>query len=184
MAESTLEFVKRHLDLEAQSDTLHQLPLDFYSRVSQYTQRLKRSVGSGTSEVTARLVSRQTVMIESMARQLLSIRARKAGGSGDSLLQLLPEERYVCSAQQTFQRRLDSLVEALTDGKPSFIEFANRAEFERNTVVRFIKQTGEIVGGDFRRYGPFEENDVASLPAANAAVLIEDGDAVEVRPRQ
>ena len=35
-----------------------------------------------------------------------------------------------------------------------------------------------------RRYGPFEPEDVASLPAANADILILAGDAVEVFTRE
>lgn len=174
--------MKRHLDSEIQSDELQQLPSDFYSRVSQYSQKLKRSAGSGNSEVTVRLISRQAEMIESMTRQLFGLRVKKAAGS--AFLQLLPEERYVCSTQQNFQRRLDSFIEALSAGKPSFVEFAHRSESSRNMIVRFVRRTNELVGADLRRYGPFEENDVASIPAVNAAILIAGGDAVEVYIRQ
>ena len=183
LAETTLEFVKRHLDSELQSDELHQLPADFYQRVSQYCQKLKRSAGSGNSEASIRLIARQTEMIGSMARQLLELRATKAR-TEVSFLQLLPEERYVCSAQQGFRRRFDAFVEALSLGKPSFVELAHRAEATRNMTVRFVKGTGELVGTDLRRYGPFQENDVASIPAANAAILISGGDAIEVYTRQ
>jgi Gins51-like protein len=47
-----------------------------------------------------------------------------------------------------------------------------------------VKHTNEIVGGDMRRYGPFEANDVASIPASDAAILVAGGEAVEVRIRQ
>jgi DNA replication factor GINS len=183
LAETTIDLVKRHLDSEMQSDELQQLPSDFYSKVSQYSQKLRRSAGSGNSEVTIRLISRQTEMIESMTRQLLGLRARKAA-AGNTFLQLLPEEKYVCSTQQSFQRRFDAFIEALSAGKPSFIEFAHRTESARNMIVRFIRHTNELVGADLRRYGPFEENDVASIPAANAAILIAGGDAVEVYVRR
>jgi DNA replication factor GINS len=122
-------------------------------------------------------------MIESMTRRLFGLRVRKAT-VGNAFLQLLPEERYVCSTQQSFQRRLDAFIEALSAGKPSFIEFAHRSESARNMIVRFVKHTNELVGVDLRRYGPFEEGDVASIPAANAAILIAGGDAVEIYVRQ
>jgi DNA replication factor GINS len=183
LPETTLEFVKRHLDSEAQSEGLHRLPSDFYTRVCQYTHRLKRSAGSGNSEATVRLIFRQTVMIESMTKQLLGLRAKKAT-AGNAFMQLLPEERYVCLAQQSFQRRFEAFIEALSTGKPSFIEFAHRSESARNMVVRFVRHTNELVGIDLKRYGPFEENDVASIPAANAAILVAGGDAVEVYLRQ
>ena len=183
MTETTLEFIKRHLDSEAQSEGLHPLPSDFYSRVSAYSQRLTRSAGSGNSDVSLRLISRQTEMIQSMTRQLLGLRAKKAAAS-DAFLQLLPEERYVCLAQQSFQRRFDALIQALSAGKPAYIEFAQRSESSRSMTVRFLKPTKELVGADLKRYGPFQENDVVSLPAASAAILVAGGDAVEVIVRQ
>jgi hypothetical protein len=118
-----------------------------------------------------------------MTRQLLGLRAKKAAAS-DAFLQLLPEERYVCLAQQSFQRRFDALIQALSAGKPAYIEFAQRSESSRSMTVRFLKPTKELVGADLKRYGPFQENDVVSLPAASAAILVAGGDAVEVIVRQ
>ena len=183
MTETTLEFVRRQLDSETQSEGLHPLPSDFYSRVSLYSQKLNRSANSGNSEVTVRLVARQTEMIESMTRQLLGLRAQKAAAS-DAFLQLLPEERFVCLAQQSFRRRFDAFIDAVSAGRPAHIEFAQRTESARNMTVRFVKPTKELVGTDLKRYGPFEENDVVSLPAASAAILVAGGDAVEVYVRQ
>jgi DNA replication factor GINS len=122
-------------------------------------------------------------MIGSMTRDLLALRAKKANQQ-NALLQLLPEERFVCSAQQVFQRRFDTFVEAVSTGQPSFIEHAHRTESGRSITVRFARRVGELVGFDLRRYGPFEVDDVASIPAASADVLIAGGDAVEVHTRE
>ena len=121
-------------------------------------------------------------MIESMVSQLLRLRTRKAMQQ-NALLQLLPEERYVCSAEQKFQKRFQTLVEAVASGQPSFVEFAHLTESQRNVTVKFVKRVNELVGLDMRRYGPFEADDVASIPAANADILIAGGEAVEVYTR-
>lgn len=183
MTETTLEFVKRHLDSEVQQQALHQLPSDFYSRVSQYSQKLRRSMSSGNSEATNRLIARQTEMIESMTRELFGLRAEKASRE-NAYLQLLPEERYVCSTRQRFQKRSNAFITALSAGQPSFVEFAHRSEAARNTTVRFTKHVDELVGTDLRRYGPFEIDDLASIPASNADILTAGGDAVEVYTRE
>ncbi|MFI5404220.1 MAG: hypothetical protein ACHQYR_00650 [Candidatus Gagatemarchaeaceae archaeon] len=183
MTETTIEFLKRHLDLELHSTLLLPLPEDFYSRISTYSQKLKRSSGSGSSEASVRLIARQAGLIDSMARQFLALRARKATGQA-AFLQLLPEERYVCSAQRKFKRRFDTFVEAVSGGQPSFVEFAHRAESERSITVKFAKRVNEMVGLDARRYGPFEADDVASIPAASADILIAGGDAVEIYTRE
>jgi DNA replication initiation complex subunit (GINS family) len=182
MAETMLENLKRRLDSETQSEALIPLPTDFYSRISAYSQKLKRSAGFGVSEVSTRLVAIQTKMIESMVSQLLKLRTKKAMQQ-NAVLQLLPEERYVCSAEQRFRRRFRALVEAVSAGQPSFVEFAHLSESRRNVTVRFVKHVNELVGLDLRHYGPFEADDVASIPAASADILIASGDAVEVYTR-
>lgn len=182
MAETTLEYLKRRLDSESQSEPLLPLPSDFYSSLSAYSQKLKRSAGAGASEVSVHLIAAQGRMIESMVKQLLRLRTSKAMQQG-ALLQLLPEERYVCSAEQKFQRRFQILVDAIASGQPSFVEFAHLTESQRNVTVRFVKHVNELVGLDMRHYGPFEAEDVASIPAASADILITGGDAIEVYTR-
>lgn len=182
MAETTLEYLRRRLDSESQSESLLPLPNDFYSRLSTYSQRLKRSAGSGSSEVSVRLVATQAKMVESMVSQLLKLRTKKAMKQ-NTLLQLLPEERYLCSAEAKFQRRFQTLVDAVSFGQPSFVEFAHMSESQRNVTVRFVKHVNELVGLDMRHYGPFEADDVASIPAASADILIAGGDALEVYTR-
>jgi DNA replication initiation complex subunit (GINS family) len=182
LAETTLEYLKRRLDSEILSETLTALPSDFYSTISRYSQKLKRSAGSGSSDVSVHLIATQARMIESMVRQLLKVRTKKAMRQ-NALLQLLPEERYVCSAEQKFQRRFETMVDAVSSGKPSFIEFAHANESQRSVTVRFVKRVNELVGLDMRHYGPFEADDVASIPAASADILIAGGDAVEVYTR-
>jgi DNA replication factor GINS len=182
LAETTVEFVRRHLDSEMQSEGLHPLPADFYVRLSQYNQKLRRSGSAGVSEVAVRLIARQVSMIESMLTQLFETRARKAAAR-NSYHMLLPEERYVCSMQQSFTRRRNALLQAVSAGRPSFVDFAHRTEASRSVTVRFVKGTGEFVGSDLRRYGPYETNDVASIPAANADILIAGGEALEVYTR-
>ncbi len=182
MPETTLDYLRRRLDSETVSTPLLPLPTDFYARLSAYSQKLKRSAASGASDVSVHLSSTQAKMIESMVSQLLRLRTRKAMQQ-NALIQLLPEERYVCSAEQKFRKRFQTLVEAVSAGQPSFVEFAHQSETQRSVTVRFVKHVNELVGLDMRRYGPFEADDVASIPAASADILIAGGDAVEIYTR-
>jgi len=181
--DSTLDYLKKQLDSETQSPALVALPQDFYSRLAAYSRKLKRSGGPGSSDLVLRLVAVQTTLIESMCRDLLSIRSAKARDQ-KAFLQLLPEERYVFTARRRFDRRFDAFVEALTSGQPSFIDHARKSESERSVTVRFSRQVNELVGLDLKHYGPFEPEDVASLPASNADILISAGDAVEIFTRE
>lgn len=182
MPDTILEQLRKRLDSETQTDVLLTLPGDFYSNVATYGQKLKRSAGPGSSEVSVHLVATQARLLESMVSQMLNLRLRKALEQ-NAVLQLLPEERYVCSAEQRFRRRFQTMVRAVSGGQPSFVEFAHAAESQRSVTVKFVKHVSELVGLDLRRYGPFEPEDVASIPAASADILIASGDAVEVHTR-
>ena len=181
--DTALETLKKQLDAETQSLTLVALPHDFYSKLAAYSQKLKRSGGPGSSDLVLRLITVQTAMLESMSRDLLASRAAKVKNQ-EAFLQLLPEERYVFTAQRRFERRFNAFVEALTLGQPSFIEHAKKSESDRSVTVRFTKHVDEVVGLDLKRYGPFDSEDVAALPAANADILILAGDAVEIFTRE
>jgi len=181
--DTALEGLRKQLDAEIQSRTLVALPHDFYTKLATYSQKLKRSGGPGSSDLVLRLIAVQAAMIESMSRELLALRADKAKDQA-AFLQLLPEERYVFTAKRRSDRRFHAFVEALTLGQPSFIDHAKKSESERSVTVKFTKHVDEVVGLDLKRYGPFESEDVASLPAANADILILGGDAVEIFTRE
>lgn len=182
MPENTLEYLNRHLELEEESEKLLQLPSDFYSRTALYARSLRRTFNPSNSEVTNRLIARQSKMIQEMIKRLATLRAHKALEQ-DSLSQLLPEERHVCSLEDSFEQRLGEFIDAVSSGQSSFIELAHRSEMNRNVVIRFIKPVSEVIGADLRRHGPFKPNDLASLPAANADILIANDEAVVVHTR-
>jgi DNA replication factor GINS len=51
----------------------------------------------------------------------------------------------------------------------------------KRVFVRFLKPTQQFIGIDLARYGPFEEEDIASLPLENARALVKSGEAVQVQ---
>lgn len=182
MAEPTLDSLKKYLDAEEQSEKLVQLPDDFYVAVASYAQLLKRTSSSSSSELANRLIAKQLGLLASMVRDLVKVRMNKASSQG-TVAQLLPEERYVCSMERTYSRNLDCFTEAVASGQPSTVELQRKSELARSTTVRFLKHVDELVGLDLRKYGPYEPEDLALIPAANADLLVANGEAVEVTPR-
>jgi DNA replication initiation complex subunit (GINS family) len=61
---------------------------------------------------------------------------------------------------------------AKTEYKPP-THFTNK-----RLTLRFTKAIPAIMGADMKSYGPFAPEDVASLPALNAQILIKQGLAV------
>ena len=51
-------------------------------------------------------------------------------------------------------------------------------------LVRFLHSVPKFVGKELEEYGPFEEEDVASLPAELADVLVRKGRAEELIENQ
>jgi DNA replication factor GINS len=182
LSEPTLESLKRYIDAEEQSEKLLQLPSDLYTTVAAYAQLLKRTSSSASSELANRLISKQSEILGSMVRDLVQTRMSKAV-SQKATSQLLPEERYVCSMESSYARNLDAFIEAVASGQPSAVEVARKNELGRSTTVRFLKHVDELVGLDLRKYGPFAAEDLALIPAANADLLVANGEAVEVTPR-
>jgi len=180
--EGIIEFLKRQLEGEDQSEEPLQLPSDTYTKIATYAQSLRRVAGSNNSEITTSLIERQMELIEGMVRRLLGVRIRKATSQGATQL-LLPEERYVCSLAMEFGRRKEEFVSAVVNGQPSFISMAYENELGRGVTVRFLKSVEEIIGFDLKRYGPFEPQDLAVLPSADADILAANGEAVVVHPR-
>jgi DNA replication factor GINS len=50
----------------------------------------------------------------------------------------------------------------------------------KQIVVRFLKPIEAFVGIDMNKYGPYAQEDVASLPFENARSIIDGGGAIEV----
>ena len=182
MVEPLLEYLNRHLVLEEESSDILPLPADFYSRIATYTRNLRRTSNSGNSEVTSRLISRQFEIIRGIVRRLVALRAQKALAR-KSNSQLLSEERRVFLIREEFERHFDEFVEAVTSGQSAYLELAHRKELSRSVTVRFLKPVAELIGSDLRRYGPFKPNDLASVPAANADILVANGEALVVYTR-
>ena len=79
-----------------------------------------------------------------------------------------------------FERMRSKFVKAMVNGQQSVFTDLQKSQMQKKVTVRFQKPLGEVVGFDLNRYGPFRVHDVAEIPAANAEVLISNGDATVV----
>jgi DNA replication initiation complex subunit (GINS family) len=186
--ESTIERLGRLLELEEATDELTVIPSDTYARLAGYAQKLRATWGVG-EDASSRLAKKQLWLIEVMTRRLLEVRMRKAEKASmlpeesrpaNQSRNLLPEERYVDLVLRQLGKKEERFVKAVVDGQSSFFALLQRREMQRMTTVRMSKRVGEIMGTDLKRYGPFEVNDVARLPAGNAQVMIAGKQAVPV----
>jgi DNA replication initiation complex subunit (GINS family) len=178
LSEST-QSLKQLLDSEEQSEGLTRLPKDVYQRTASYILKLRKTADGNTGEPSNRLAKKQLWLLEGMGRELLILRLNKASDSGDTAL-LLPEEKCIYELRLEFERTRQKFTDAIAGGQPSVFTLLQKRQEEKKITVSFLKPLGEIVGFDLHRYGPFRVHDVAQLPAANAEVLVSNGDARRV----
>lgn len=177
----TIQTMKQLLDAEEQSEELTRLPSDIYQKTATYIQKLRKTADVNAGDPSSRLAKKQLWLLEGMGRQLLSRRLSKSTETGDAR-HLLPEEKYIYEMRVEFERMRQKFTDALSNGQPSVFTLLQKNQMEKMVTVSFQKPLGEIVGFDLNRYGPFKVHDVAQLPAANAEVLVSNGDARRVYP--
>ncbi len=131
-----------------------------------------------------------TELYERRERKLLNlalIRSRTPGAIID-LSPLLDEEKHLFESMvdtlDAFRKNVcQNLVQAELPVLPMFSQRMPDIPLpqERDTkLIRFISPVPKFVGKELEIYGPFDEEDVASLPFEIADVLIKKGKAEEV----
>jgi DNA replication factor GINS len=163
---------------ELESSELEKLPPDFYSRVTDYLRKLREeSRMLDKKTVKARLLKSEMRNVKRMLRELIRTRYKKlirkmAKGEKVSLDVLTVEEQKIYTGASPLAEAYQSFVENLLRG--NVLKMGVGREHKR-AVLRFLRDVPAIIGTDIKTYGPFKVEDVASLPAENAKVLIKQG---------
>ncbi len=167
---------------EKDNAELQPLPKDFYAKLAEYVKKIREESRMLDEKTTrGRLLMHEAENTRKMVKELVSLRHSKTvqlfskGEAVDAEGLTKEEERLfndVSPPFEVFQR----LAKEIESGRlPQTIR-----EKPKNRVLRFLKETPVIVGADMKTYGPFQPEDVASVPAENAKILTKQGIAVEV----
>ena len=73
------------------------------------------------------------------------------------------------------------ILSATISGKSKFLESLAENNKIKKVVIRFLSDVDEIIGADLERYGPFNVEDIATIPYENAQALIAKKIATKVR---
>jgi len=168
---------------EIEHDELGGLPADFFARIAEYIRLLRegsRMLDKKTLKAT--LLERETKHTKKMLEQLVWMRYEK-------LTRLMTESRKVPSELLSteevrifegfvpFAEAYIRLAKGLLEGPPADKE---TEKTHKRVVLRFVKSVPAIIGADMKTYGPFMVEDVASVHADNARILVKQGLAVVV----
>jgi DNA replication factor GINS len=168
---------------ELENVELVRIPDDFYSRVADYLKRIReesRMLDKRT--VKANILRKEWQNVKCMLRELIRARYKKliqkmAKGEKIPADALTMEERKIFTDVSSFAEAYQNFAKEIIGGH--FLKI--NVEKEHKTIVlRFKKDVPAIIGSDMKTYGPFKIEDIASIPAENAKILVKQGLAEKV----
>lgn len=184
---------------EIDDSSLGGLPPDFYAKIADYLRRMREENKQlEKKSVKVNLLEHESENATRMLEELLRIRYKKilkaVTKSQKAPSELLTvEEAKMTESFITFSDAYQNFSKNLMQGEPTKIEVevkapeASRTEVAapaevsyKRVTLRFIKGIPAIMGADMKSYGPFVPEDVASLPADNAKMLVKQGLAVQI----
>ena len=163
---------------EIENDSVQEVDSQLYYSISEMLGKLKNQ---GYDGIESKIKDSLVKMITDMVSLLLKMRIEKALKSKElDYSNLLDEERYILDSDDELRQRKDTVLSATLNSRLKLLETVSKNHKFRSIVVRFLKPIDQIVGSDLEKYGPFEAEDVASLPFENASALIGKKIAVKI----
>ena len=162
------------------NNDLQLLRQGMFKDLAAYTKRLReaqRNLDGKT--LKAEVIDEELQRLDKLLSQLLDRRLSKIESQTDlgQTVDLAPAEKQAYQAISNTYRDFKKLREEILQGRePTTSPRADRSAL----LIRFLKDIPSIIGVDLKAHGPFQKEDIATLPRENADSLIRQGTAVEV----
>lgn len=155
---------------ELESNQLQEIDPDLYSNVADFVINLKSQGFDGLSQ---KLKDSLVDLVTNMVSLLLKTRIEKVANSNElDYSNLVDIERYIVDSEDEKRTRREHVLNAVLNGRLKFLDRVAQRHKSRLAVVRFLKPYDQIIGSDMKKYGPFEAEDVGTIPFENARALI------------
>ena len=194
------ERLRKAWEKEIDKPELQQIPDEFLHEMRRYSEELNKTP-TDPETLTGSITKKEKMFMGKMLGELTETRLRKI------VTKELRGEPIDAQAMTPEEQRLHSNVRQLLQGykrgaeipepeaappiqvprpaapRPSAPAPREAAE-DGLVVIRFLKPLPAIMGVDMKAYGPFDQEDVASIPRQNAVNLIRRGIAklVDIEP--
>ena len=174
----TLKDIYKILEKEIETPTLQSISSDTFQRIAETLSSLKSEAYEGAE---AKVRDRMVEMIEISSMLVMETRQAKISSSEETLdySKLTDEEKYIIDGKRESSKRTNEVMSALLKGRPKVLESISVKVRSKQIVVRFLRPIEAFVGIDMNKYGPYAQEDVASLPFENARSIIDGGGAIE-----
>ena len=164
---------------ETENDSLLEINPNFYRFLSDFIGNLRKQEFDG---VENKIKDTMIEMASELTSLLIHIRLEKIFDSNDyDIGHLLDEEKYILDSQDEQNERIEMILSATINGKSKFLESLAENHKIKKVVIRFLSEVDEIAGADLEKYGPFQAEDIATIPYENAQALIAKNIATKVR---
>ena len=78
-------------------------------------------------------------------------------------------------------KRQDLIIQSIINGKSKLVESISNDYKLKPVVIRFLKDTAQMLCADSESYGPFKAEDITTLPNEDAQKLISNNTATKIR---
>jgi DNA replication factor GINS len=165
---------------EIETPALQAIELDTFQKIAETLGSLK---GQSYEGVEAKVRDKMVEMLVTSSRLLIEARQAKiclGEEEHPDYSKLTDEEKYILDGKRESNGRADEVISAIVKGRPKVLESISAKIRSKQIVVRFLKPIEAFVGIDMNKYGPYDQEDVASLPFENARSIIDGGGAIKL----
>ena len=168
---------------EKHNHELQKLPSNFYDRLAKYIKKIreeKRMLDKKT--IRGKLLQQEEENVRRLTKELVQTRYKKInnivydGGSPPSSSMIQQEVNLFNKILNSYDS-YRNLTKSLLQGQ---IPKESKPELRDLKVVRFVREMPQLIGADLKTYGPFKQDEIATLPDENARNLIKQGIATEI----
>lgn len=169
-----------------ESEEVQPLDHSFLRELSEYFGKMREELRMlDENTLRCRMLRMELEKAQELASSLLETRLNKIVWNtitGKSI----PQNHLTKTETKIYRKLLEaydnyeSLKRGILEGKNSLEAALKDYSESEKVMVRFKTNIPSIVGVDMRTYGPFEPEDVATLPRENAEALIRKGAAVKI----
>jgi len=159
---------------ETTEHTLGTLPRDFYERITRYLHKIREENSLPDNKTLKTiLLDKETTNVKHMLGELLWARYKKlikftTQNQKLSIELLAFEESQIFESFVPFTEAYHKFAKSLLQGQTR----RSRQEPRKRVTLRFNSEIPQIMGVDVKPYGPFNVDDIASLPVQNAKILV------------
>jgi DNA replication factor GINS len=175
----TLKDAYKMLEKEIETPALQSIEPDTFQKIAETLSNLRSQAYEG---VEAKVRDRMAEMLTTSSSLMIEARQAKMSSRDEPLdySKVTDEEKYILDGKRELNKRIDHVMTALVKGRPKELESISARMRSKQIVVRFLKPIEAFIGVDMNKYGPYAQEDVASLPFENARSIIDGGGAIEV----